>query len=92
MEYPKIVKTDGLTDLEIKVLEAARHTGYDDCFDTNATWCFAIAETAGISMSVFRGVASSLIKKGFAKIWDWEGKGKPMDMVFAYTEAGKLLF
>jgi hypothetical protein len=91
------MKTDGLTELEIKVLQAARKTDYGDCLE-GGQWSFAVCDAADLDPKVYRGVVSSLIKKGLVTIWDDEPvKSQIMDlnresMVFDYTDAGKLLF
>lgn len=87
----KVAKREGLTDLEIKVLEAARHTDYGDCL-VESQWSFAVCDAAGISEKVYRGVVASLIKKNLVAIYDNEGKGRSNDMVFCYTDAGRKLF
>ena len=91
------MKTDGLTQLEIAVLLAARKTDYGDCLETGQ-WSFSVCDAAGLDPKVYRGVVSSLIKKGLVSIWDEEPiKSQVMNftresMVFDYTDAGRELF
>ncbi len=91
------MNTEGLTPLEIKVMEAARHTNFGDCLESGQ-WSFSVADAAGLDPKVYRGVVSSLIKKGLVSVWDDEDSwGKRFDpyretMVFDYTEKGKALF
>ena len=92
------MKTDGLTELEIKVLQAARKTNFGDCLE-GGQWSFAVCDAAGLDPKVYRGVVSSLIKKGLVTIWDDDPDrlDRQFDpyketMVFDYTEAGKELF
>lgn len=81
----------GLTANEIEVLNASRVTDYGDCMD-GGEWSFAVADKAGMNPRVFRGVAASLVKKGYVAIWDNGEKGRTEDMVFSLTEAGRALF
>jgi len=85
------MKTDGLTELEIKVLQAARKTNFGDCLE-GGQWSFAVCDAAKLDEKIYRGVVASLVKKGLVVISDDEGKGKFSDMVFDYTDAGKELF
>jgi hypothetical protein len=82
---------EGLTELEIKVMEAARRTDYGDCLE-ESQWSFAVCDASGLSEKIYRGVVSSLIKKEFVIVHDQEGKGRSNDMVFAYTDTGKERF
>jgi hypothetical protein len=92
------MKTNGLTDLEVKVMEAARHTDFGDCLEFGQ-WSFSVADAARMDTKVYRGVVSSLIKKGLVSIWDDDpdGRDRQFDpyketMVFEYTDKGKSLF
>lgn len=85
------MKTDGLTELEIKVLEASRKTDFGDCLDYGQ-WSFAVCDKAGLDEKVYRGVVTSLVKKGLVQIFDDEGQGKFRDMVFELTNKGRQLF
>ena len=85
------MKTDGLTELEVLVLKAARRTDYGDCLEY-PQWSFAVCDASGLNEKVYRGVVSSLVKKGIVMISDDEGKGLYMDMTFEFTEKGTLLF
>ena len=87
----EIQKREGLTDLEILVLESARRTDYGDCLE-DPQWSFAVCDTANLRPANYRGVVSSLVKKGFIRIDDQEGKGAFKDMVFSFTDSGKMLF
>lgn len=87
------MKTAGLTDLEVKVLEASRVTNFGDCLE-DGQWSFAVCDKSGLGEKVYRGVVSSLIKKGLIYIWD-DGdtpRGKFEDMVFEFTDKGRKLF
>jgi hypothetical protein len=92
------MKTDGLTALEVRVMEAARHTDYGDCLECGQ-WSFSVAAAAKMDTKVYRGVVSSLIQKGLVSIWDDDpdGSDRRFDpdketMVFDYTDLGKSLF
>jgi len=93
------MKTTGLTELEVKVMEAARHTDYGDCLEFGQ-WSFSVCDAAKLDPKVYRGVVSSLIKKGLVTVWDDEpsnshrGVCDPLreTMVFDYTDKGKALF
>jgi hypothetical protein len=86
-----------LTELETKVMRAARKTDYGDCY-YDGQWSFAVCEKADLDEKVYRGVVASLIKKGLVTIWDngdintGKQKGNFSDMVFEYTDDGKKLF
>ena len=77
---------DNLTDNEIAVLIASRNNEYEDCIE-HSTWSFTVCDNAHLSEKVYRGVVSSLIKKGLATV-----AGKRGDEVFALTTQGKQLF
>jgi|GEM_PF-4871063 len=81
----------GLTELESKVMQAARKTDYGDCLN-DPVWSFSVCDAAGLDQKVYRGVVSSLVQKGFVTICDNEGKGKFNDMVFSFTRAGQARF
>jgi hypothetical protein len=85
------MKKDGLTELEVKVLEASRNTDFGDCLEYGQ-WSFAVCEKSGLDEKIYRGVVSSLVKKGLVNIWDQEGRGKSGDMVFDFTDEGRKLF
>lgn len=91
------MKTTGLTELEVRVMEAARHTDFGDCLE-GGQWSFSVADAARMDPKVYRGVVSSLVKKGLVQIWDSEPDKVVMldpykeTMVFDYTRAGKALF
>lgn len=77
---------DNLTDNEIKVMIASRNNEYNDVMD-GATWSFTVCDNSGLSPKVYRGVVSSLIKKGYASV-----AGERGDETFALTDEGKNLF
>ena len=77
---------DDLTDNEIKVMIASRSNEYNDVMD-GGTWSFTVCDNSGLSPKVYRGVVSSLIKKGYARVLGERG-----DEVFALTNEGKNLF
>ena len=77
---------DDLTDNEIKVMIASRNNEYNDVMD-GGTWSFTVCDNSGLSPKVYRGVVSSLIKKGYARVLGERG-----DEVFALTNEGKNLF
>lgn len=89
------MKTEGLTELEVKVMEAARRTDYGDCLEYGQ-WSFSVCDAAGLDPKVYRGVVSSLIKKGLVSIWDEEPNYKldpcRATVVFDYTDRGRSLF
>jgi len=85
------MKRDGLTELEIRVLEASRKSDFGDCF-IEPSWSFSVCDASGLNEKVYRGVVSSLVKKGLVVIQDDEGKGRFRDMVFILTENGKKLW
>lgn len=90
----KIVRfTNGLTENEIKVLNASRSTNFGDCMKY-PQWSFAVCETAGMEEKSYRGVVSSLVKKSLVFVEDhsYNGKGKFRDMVLGITKQGKKLF
>ena len=77
---------DNLTDNEIAVLIASRNNEYGDCIEYG-TWSFTVCDNANLTEKVYRGVVSSLIKKGYATV-----AGSRGDEVFALTTKGKQLF
>lgn len=83
----EILKADTLTENEIKVMIASRNNEYGDCCIDGSTWSFTVCDNSGLDAKVYRGVVSSLIKKGYARI-----AGKRDDEIFALTEEGKALF
>ena len=80
------LNASNLTDYEVKVMIASRNNEYGDCME-GGTWSFSVCDNAGLTSSVYRGVVSSLIKKGYARV-----NGKRDDEVFSLTAAGKALF
>lgn len=87
------MKIKNLTELEVKVLEASRHTDYGDCLE-DGQWSFAVCDKSGLNEKIYRGVVSSLVKKGLVNIWDNGDipKGKFEDQVFEFTDKGRQLF
>ena len=85
------MKTQNLTELEVKVLEASRKTDFGDCLEYGQ-WSFAVCDKSGLDEKVYRGVVSSLVKKGLIQIFDQEGRGKFKDQVFEFTDKGRSLF
>lgn len=90
------MKTNGLTELEIQVLEGCRRTDYGDCLECGQ-WSFAVCDAARLDPKVYRGVVSSLIKKGLVSVRDEEPGNNKFDpyretMVFDLTDEGKKLF
>lgn len=83
----EILNADNLTDNEIKVMIASRNNEYGDCCIDGSTWSFTVCDNSGLSSKIYRGVVSSLIKKGYASV-----AGKGGDEIFALTESGKALF
>lgn len=81
-----VLTADNLTENEIACLIAARNNEYEDCMECG-TWSFTICENAHLTEKVYRGVVSSLIKKGYAIV-----NGPRNDEVFALTTKGKQLF
>lgn len=66
---------------------ASRINEFNDCLTDGATWSFTVCDNANLDMKVYRGVVSSLIKKGFAEIC-----GEGGNEVFGLTDKGKALF
>lgn len=83
----EILDATNLTENEIKVLIASRNNEYADCDEEPSTWSFAVCDASGLTAKVYRGVVSSLIKKGYALV-----RGERNDEVFILTNAGKELF
>ena len=79
---------EGLTENEIKVMIAIRNNCYEDGIQYG-TWSFAVCDESGIPEKQYRGVASSLIKKGLIEINDYEEKGRFSDMTLSLTDLGK---
>lgn len=77
-----------LTNLEILVLNASQKTDFGDCAE-KLVWNFAVQDASKLDSKIYRGVVSSLIKKGLVSIYDYENKGKYEDMIFQLTEEGK---
>lgn len=94
----KKIKSDELsklTEMEIKILEAARcDSCFGDYLECHGNWSFSICDSVGIPEKQYRGVISSLIKKGYIQIWDYENEspGKFRNSVFDYTKKGAMLF
>ena len=90
-----ILNKEGLTDMEVKVMESALKSEYNNG-ETNPTfispWNFSVQDHSGLDGKQYRGVCSSLIKKGLIAIEDQEGRGKANDMVFVFTLRGLHLF
>lgn len=82
----EILNADNLTENEVAVLIASRNNEYADCYD-EPTWSFSVCDNSGLNSKVYRGVVSSLIKKGYARV-----SGYDEDQVFGLTQAGKALF
>lgn len=91
MIHTTVQRTDGLTELEIKVLNASRHTEFGDALD-ETPWSYAVMMESGLDPQSYGGVLSSLIQKGFAYVWDYEDKGRQKDMIFVITAGGAELF
>jgi|WetSurMetagenome_2_1015567.scaffolds.fasta_scaffold01476_4 hypothetical protein len=85
------MKTENLTKFEILVLEASRKTDFGDCLEYGQ-WSFAVCNKSGLDEKIYRGVVSSLVKKGLISIWDEGGKGRFKDQVFEFTDKGRELF
>lgn len=83
----EILNADNLTDNEIKVMIASRNNEYGDCCIEGSTWSFTVCDNSGLNSKIYRGVVSSLIKKGYASVC-----GKQNDEIFALTDSGKALF
>jgi len=80
-----------LTEKEKIVMNACMNTDFGSAL-VEPIWSLAVACSAKMDPKIYRGVVSSLVKKGLVVIYDYEGKGKSSDMVFALTEAGKAYF
>jgi hypothetical protein len=78
-----------LTEMEQNLLVGATTNEY--CGGTEESWgqwTWACFDAASIDSKQGRGVLSSLIQKGLAGSYDYEGKGRSDDMVMTLTEAG----
>jgi hypothetical protein len=79
-----------LTDLEKQVIEGALKSDFGNVMAGNdGTWSFDVQDYSGLTEKIYRGVVSSLIKKGLVTIFDTEGRGKYRDMVFNLTDKGR---
>lgn len=83
----EVLNADNLTDNEVKVMLASRNNEYGDCCIEGSTWSFTVCDNSGLSSKIYRGVVSSLIKKGYARV-----AGKQNDEIFVLTDSGKALF
>lgn len=77
-----------LTEKELAILNASRETDYGDASQGESPWVFAVIEKSRLDSKVARGVIASLVRKELAAVGDYEGKGKPDDMVFSLTTKG----
>jgi hypothetical protein len=76
-----------LTNLEKQVIEGAQKSDYGDVMNgRDGTWSFDVQEYSKLNEKIYRGVVSSLVKKGLVTISDSEGHGKYRDMVFDFTD------
>ena len=82
----EILNADNLTDNEIDVMIASRNNEYGDCIECG-TWSFTVCDNSGLDAKVYRGVVSSLVKKGYVRVC-----GERNDEIFSLTAAGKNLF
>lgn len=83
----EVLNADNLTENEVKVMIAARNNEYGDCISAGSTWSFTVCDNSGLTEKVYRGVVSSLIKKGYIRIGGPRG-----DAVFHLTDEGKKLY
>jgi predicted transcriptional regulator len=83
------LNTEGLTKNEVAVMIAVRNNNFSDIYaeDSGQDWSFGVCESSGLSEKVYRGVVSSLIKKGFIII---DGKGS--DATLGLTPRGGALY
>ena len=86
------LRTEGLTENEIKVMIAIRNNDYSDILESERDWSFAVCDTSGLGEKTYRGVASSLVKKGIIEIFDSEDKGRFGDMILELTDLGKTYY
>ena len=75
---------EGLTDNEAEIMVALRTNEYCDDLTDGAPWTFSLEWNTSIPKRAFRGVLSSLIKKGLVRTMDC-GDG---DTVTWLTEKG----
>lgn len=78
--------TSNLTEMESSVMIAGRNNEFEDAFVEGSTWSNVVADNS-VGAKSYRGVVSSLIKKGYVEI-----KGYKNNETFSYTESGKKLF
>lgn len=80
-----------LTEMEIMILKAARNNEFADAGNGGVPWVFSVIDNSGLDAKVARGVISSLVKKDFIGIEDYEGDGNPNDMCLFFLENAKKL-
>lgn len=78
---------ENLTENEIKVMIGIRNNDYSDIVESGSDWSFAVCDESGLNEKVYRGVASSLIKKGFINIDDYGD-----DPLLSLTDEGRKLY
>lgn len=80
------IEEDALTDLEKEMIKAIW-----DAPDSpgDPAWVFTALDKFQPGGKIGRGVLSSLTKKNYATIFDYEGDGKQDDMVIELTAKGK---
>ena len=82
-----VLSTTGLTEMEIAVLISSRNNCFGDVME-GGQWSFAVGDDAiGVGVTQYRGVLSSLVKKGLVVI-----SGRKNDEMFALTNKGRVLF
>lgn len=79
----KTINNIKLTANELAVMTACTETEYTGC-----PWNWAVQLVSGVPEKAYRGVVSSLIKKGLCQIDDAEGHNHPTDMVFVLSDLG----
>lgn len=78
------LNTEGLTDNEVKVMIAVRNNEFTDAMTSMCgPWTFSVQSNSGINPKSFKGVLSSLVKKGQVEVFDNDG-----DTCTFLTEAG----
>ena len=94
----KVVNTKGLTEKEIEILNASRHTNFGDAM-RESVWNWSVYDELKGTMSpqMYGGVVAGLMKKEVVGVYDnGNERGKftkaARDMCFYITEAGKERF
>jgi hypothetical protein len=83
------LNTTTLTENETIVMIAMRNNEYSDIYVSGSEWNKGVCEESELTSKVYRGVVSSLIKKGYVKVF--EGM-KFEESTISLTYEGKILY